>query len=307
MAMAQEMNFKEFASDCHTRGLTPDTISLYVSHARRFQEFLRGRKKRILQADRLDIRDHVEELRNKGLRTKTLHQHLIGLSAFYEWAIFEGQATRNPVHEVRRRLRQYKAEGERETHKLISIEEAAGLVDAMVDIRDKALILLLFKTGIRKNELISLDIDSINWKDQSLNLKHTKKRSNRKVFFDDEAGYFLRRWLEVRAVRKGASVPALFTSSRGVRIHRGSADKIIRKAALHVGLHNLDSARMEDHFSAHACRHWFTTYLLRAGMRREYVAWLRGDVIREAIDIYYHINPEDVRREYLAHIPQLGV
>jgi len=137
----------------------------------------------------------------------------------------------------------------------------AVMLPAMVDIRDKALILLLFKTGIRKNELISLDIDSINWKDQSLNLKHTKKRSNRKVFFDDEAGYFLRRWLEVRAVRKGASVPALFTSSRGVRIHRGSADKIIRKAALHVGLHNLDSARMEDHFSAHACRHWFTTYL----------------------------------------------
>jgi hypothetical protein len=42
-------------------------------------------------------------------------------------------------------------------------------------------------------------------------------------------------------------------------------------------------------------------------MQREYVQWLRGDAIKEAVDIYYHIDPEDVRRSYLAHIPQLGV
>jgi len=42
-------------------------------------------------------------------------------------------------------------------------------------------------------------------------------------------------------------------------------------------------------------------------MRREYVKWLRGDMIKEAVDIYYHIDPEDVRNEYMTHIPQLGV
>jgi len=42
-------------------------------------------------------------------------------------------------------------------------------------------------------------------------------------------------------------------------------------------------------------------------MRREYVQWLRGDAIKEAVDIYYHIDPEDVRKSYLAYIPKLGV
>jgi hypothetical protein len=42
-------------------------------------------------------------------------------------------------------------------------------------------------------------------------------------------------------------------------------------------------------------------------MNREYVQWLRGDALREAIDIYNHIAPEDVGKSYLAHIPQLGV
>jgi integrase/recombinase XerD len=149
-------------------------------------------------------------------------------------------------------------------------------------------------------------VDSISWKDQSITLKPTKKRSNRKVFFDDETAYCLKRWLEVREKRKGSDEPALFLSSHGGRLEGGLHD-VIRKAALQAGLHDAGSERMEDHFSAHCCRHWFTTYLLRAGMRREYVAWLRGDAIKEAVDIYFHISPEDVRKQYLANIPQLGV
>jgi hypothetical protein len=42
-------------------------------------------------------------------------------------------------------------------------------------------------------------------------------------------------------------------------------------------------------------------------MPREYMQFLRGDAIKEAVDIYYHIDPDDVRKSYLAHIPQLGV
>ena len=53
--------------------------------------------------------------------------------------------------------------------------------------------------------------------------------------------------------------------------------------------------------------HWNATHLLRAGMPRDYMQWLRGDAMREAIDIYNHIDPKDVRKSYLAHVPQLGV
>lgn len=52
---------------------------------------------------------------------------------------------------------------------------------------------------------------------------------------------------------------------------------------------------------------WNAIHLLRAGMSREFVKWLQGDVMREAIDIYNHIDAEDVRKSYLAHVPQLGV
>jgi integrase/recombinase XerD len=64
---------------------------------------------------------------------------------------------------------------------------------------------------------------------------------------------------------------------------------------------------MEDHFSPHCCRHWFTTHLRRAGMKREFIQELRGDRRRDAIDIYDHIDKEELREAYLAYIPQLGI
>ena len=80
----------------------------------------------------------------------------------------------------------------------------------------------------------------------------------------------------------------------------------VTKAAELVGLHNPTSDRTEDHFSPHCCRHWFTMHLRRAGMSREFIQELRGDVMREAIDIYDHIDLKELKESYLAHIPQLG-
>ncbi|HEC93554.1 MAG TPA: recombinase, partial [Candidatus Atribacteria bacterium] len=65
--------------------------------------------------------------------------------------------------------------------------------------------------------------------------------------------------------------------------------------------------KLEDHFSVHCFRHYFTTHLLRNGMPREYVKELRGDARNEAIDIYHHIDKDELRKSYLAHIPQLGI
>jgi integrase/recombinase XerD len=79
------------------------------------------------------------------------------------------------------------------------------------------------------------------------------------------------------------------------------------KYAKRLGFHNPESPRLEDHFGPHCFRHWFTTWLLRNGMPREYVKELRGDKRGEAIDIYHHIDREELRKAYLAYIPKLGV
>jgi integrase/recombinase XerD len=142
----------------------------------------------------------------------------------------------------------------------------------------------------------------------NLILKPTAKRSNRKVFFDDETRRSLARWLKSREMRfKKGDHQALFISAKGTRLQASGVDDLVREAAMRVGLHDHDSARLEDKFTPHCCRHWNATYLLHADMPREFVKWLRGDAMKEAIDIYNHINPEDVRRSYLARIPQMEI
>ncbi len=294
-------------ADARIQGMAPTSIESYRRGLVSFEKSCNGQG--ILKADKLMIRAYVDSCRQRGLTTKTIRHRLGALSSFFRWAIFEGLADSNPISEVQSRyLRTYKKRpGEAHTHKLITVTEAAHLIDMATDIRDKAILVLLFKTGIRRSELASLEVQDIDWKSQSITLKATAKRTNRTVFFDNETAGYLRRWLDAREYRNRNGSSALWICSWGSTITSDGISDMIQDVAVRAGLYDTTSKMMEAHFSAHCCRHWFTTYLLRAGMRREYVQWLRGDAIKEAVDIYFHVDPADVRRSYLASIPQLGI
>ncbi len=296
-----------FIRDAKTRGMSERSMESYLNDLQSFERYMTAARRDITKANKMDIRDYVDTLRSRGCITKTVAHHLQALHSLYEYLIFEEVLEVNPVDEVRRRyLSSYKRDGESHTHKLISIEDAARLIDALLDVRDKTLLLLLFKTGMRRGELLSLDVDDVDLVDQSILLKKTKKRSNRTVYFDNEAARYLKRWLTLREERQNGS-RALFIGPSGKRMSKSAVHYTIVKAATRIGLHDPSSDRMEDHFSPHCCRHWLVTHLLRAGMPREHVKWIRGDSMRDAIDLYYHIDPKDVKESYLAHVPQLGV
>jgi integrase/recombinase XerD len=299
----------QFKADMKTRGFAKLTIIVYTSKLKDFQTFMSNGD--LANVNKDDIRNYIDHLRSRGYKTSSISGNLTVLSSFYDFLLYDGKIIANPVLPVRKRyLRTYKTEGENETHKLISIEDASRLIRSMVDIRDKTLLALLFKTGIRKGELLAIDLDDINLEDQSILLKGFKKRSNRLVYFDNEMTYLLNRWLDVRQERFGSNGndnKALFLATTGKRISRTHCFMIITHAAERAGLHNPKSDKMEDHFSPHCCRHFFTTHLLRAGMSREYVKELRGDIRGEAINLYHHIDKRDLKKAYLAYIPQLGI
>ncbi len=300
---------ERFRKDCIIRGMTPESIVRYVSTLRIFSTFLKEKGFDPLQVDGTILRDWLEHLRiDRKVSQKTLENYFTEISSFYEFLLYEGLIASNPVAAVRKRyLRRYKNGDEEHTHKLISVEDMGRLINSTMDIRDRAIITLLAKTGIRRRELIALDVDDMDFVEQSIRLKPTAKRSNRTVFFDGEAALILRRWLRAREGRNPNGTKALFLSNKGERLERTGISHMVVKSAERIGLHNPASDRMEDHFSPHCCRHWFTTHLRRAGMPREFIQELRGDVRKEAIDIYDHIDKKELRESYLAHIPQLGV
>jgi integrase/recombinase XerD len=298
-----------FQADCRIRGMASGSIPRYLSVIKIFCEYLNGHEIALIDVDRDVLRGFLEYLRlERAVSHKTLENYFTVLSSLYEYLAYEGYVERNPVLPVRKRyLRRYKENDEGQMRKLISVEEMALLINSTMDTRDKAMITLLAKTGIRRNELISLDVNDIDWVEQKIRLKPAHKRTNRIIFFDDETAIILHRWLRARKARKGSESSALFIGDWGTRVNRNGVYQVVIEAAKRVGLHNPSSEQMEDHFSPHCCRHWFTTHLRRAGMPREFIQELRGDVRKEAIDIYDHIDKKELKESYLAHIPQLGI
>ncbi|MCJ7443465.1 MAG: tyrosine-type recombinase/integrase [Methanotrichaceae archaeon] len=299
-----------FIYDCGLQGMSPSTIERYISSIRAFSKFIESRGLDFKTAADIEVmRNFLAYFRlDRKLSQKTIENTFTALFSFYKYLKFERYIEENPVSEVRERyIRRYKDNDEGQMRKLISIEDMGRLINSTLDIRDKAIIALFAKTGIRRNELISLDISDINFEDHSIKLKPARKRTNRTVFFDDEMAVLLHRWIRSREGRNKKKSPALFINAMGDRLERHGVYQVVSSAAERIGLHDPSSDRMEDHFSPHCCRHWFTTHLRRAGMPREFIQELRGDARREAIDIYDHIDPKELKESYLAYIPQLGI
>jgi len=296
---------EQFLEDCELQDMTYDTVRCYRSALKIFSEFI---KTPFLEVTKEDLRDFLRYLREERKNSqKRVENYFSSISSFYNYLSYEGIVSTNPVLPVRKRyIRRYKSADPPAVRKLISVEEMSMLINSTLSLRDKAVITLLAKTGIRRGELLSIDLDDIDWQEQSITLKPKAKRTNRVVFFDNECARILKRWLTLRS-RMEPKTDALFINSSGNRIDRNTVYDLVTKNAERVGLHNPNSERVEDHFGPHCCRHWFTTWLIRNGMPREYVKELRGDARNEAIDIYHHIDREDLRKTYLVCIPQLGL
>ncbi len=298
---------KEFERDCKVRGMAERSIDSYHTCIRAYGEYLASHEKNFLTAKKDDLVSFIESLRlEKGLSIMTVKRYLAALSSLCEYLVFKEQIQTNYVRPVRSRyIRSYKETPE--GRKLISVEDMASLINCTLDIRDKAVITLLAKTGIRRNELVTLDISDVDLIENKIRLKPTAKRTNRTVFFDDECSFILRRWLAIRQDANKKNIPALFLNAEGERLNRSGVYNLVTEAARRAGLHDPTSERLEDHFTPHCCRHWLCTHLFRAGMRREYIKELRGDSRKEAFDLYNHIDLKELKEAYLAAIPQLGL
>ena len=297
----------EFCRDSEIRGMTKETIRRYRSSLLLFADFSDNRNLAEISFELL--KDFLVYLKSeRKLKHKTIENCFSAISSFFDYLVFEQISESNIVLPFRKRyLRMYKKNIDSPRRRLLAVEEMSRLVNSILDPRDKAIAVLLAKTGVRRGEMLKIDVDDINWTDYSITLKPTPKRSNRIVYFDDETAVVLKRWLKVRETLN-PKTKALFVSYQtSRRLSRNGAYTAVVKYAKQLGFHNPDSPKLEDHFGPHCFRHWFTTFLLRNGMQREYVKELRGDARKEAIDIYHHIDKQELRKAYLACIPKLGI
>ena len=300
---------EKFFKDCQLRGMSNESIRGYRSNLTIFAKYIATQGINIDDINMQTLKEFLQYLKNeRGVKHRTVEQYFSAISSFYDYLVFEEITNQNIVFPFRKRyLKRYKEDYDTPERRLLNIEEMSKLVNSIMDPRDKAIAILLAKTGIRRGELLRIDVDDIKWEDHSITLKPTCKRNNKVVFFDDECAIVLRRWLRVREKLNPNTKALLVSYSTFGRLSRNAAYNAVVKYAKRLGFHNSESPKLEDHFGPHCFRHWFTTWLLRNRLPREYVKELRGDRRSEAIDIYNHIDRQELRRTYLACIPKFGI
>lgn len=301
---------EEYLEDAQLQGLTPDSIKDYESNLRIFMTYL---DKSALEVTKADLKRFLKYLLSeRRVHPKTVSRYYSAMSSFYDTMLDDELIDSNPILPFRKRYiaPMVKKHGIGSRRQLITIEEARTLINSILDPRDRAINVLLCKTGIRRGELVSIDLDDIDWKEQSIRLKPKAKRTNLLVFFDDEVATALKRWIKARETwskNNEDAERALFINQRGERLDRNGVYNLVTKYAQAVGLHDPNHADHSKRFTPHCYRHFMTTYLRRNGMQREYIKELRGDSRHEAIDIYHHIDPRDLRDAYLSAIPRLRI
>ena len=312
--VSDEELLQGFIEDCELRDMTQKTIENYKSATYIFKNFLHTKNLNLLSVDGIDNKDILEEfhkylIKDRMVSHARIKVYFSALNCLYDYLEYKGFIKKNIVLNVRRRyVRQYKNGYTPAKRKIIEVDEMSRFLNGIMNLRDKAIAVVFVKTGIRRGELISIDVDDIDFKEKTITLKsHFHKRSNKVVFFDEECENILRQWLKRREHIALKGEKALFVSDFGKRLKRRGVYDAVTKWAIKLGYSKPGAKKPEERFSCHNLRHCFTTYLRRNGMPREYIKELRGDARKEAIDIYDHIDFRDLRKAYLACMPKFNV
>ena len=302
---------ERYRKDCVLQEMTSESIRRYISSLKIYAEFLEKRTISFEEVQHEDLTDFIQYLKTeRKVSVKTLENYLSSMNSLYDYLLFKQRVTANIIPMIRKRyVKRYKKEnGNGNRRKVLTVEEMSRFLNSILNPRDKAIATLLVKTGIRRGELISVDLEDIDWTQNSIELKDKKKRSNAFVYFDDECARILRHWIHIRDREYiEENCDALFIGQGGKRLSRHGVSEAVVKWAKRKGIYDASSKENKDHFSPHNMRHCFTTYLLQNKMDREFVQELRGDARRSAVDIYNHIDHEKLREAYLAAMPQFGL
>lgn len=249
------------------------------------------------------IEDYVGKLAARDLSQNTKRRYLESLSSFYGWTMkrprFE-DITGNPAAVVLEEIPQVY----RERPDCATWENARNIVHNIADPRNKAIAVILAKTGCRIREALEIERDDLMLDDGFIRLRERKGGSQTVVPVDEEVKHAIKRY---RLVRPDNDSEYLFLSIRGSRVDTTQVQRAVRNAAVEAGVMDEGETRFHRKFTPHTFRTVFTTLMRNQGMKDHILQHIRGDANNRTMDIYTRVDRDDARQEYLECIKSLDL
>jgi integrase/recombinase XerD len=281
------------------KGLSANTVSAYRRDLIKFEGFAKKRKLALEAVSRDDLVDFLAGLYREKLESRTVARQLVTLRNFFRYAQIQDLIATDPSAnlespKIRRSLPGY-----------LRLEEVERLLtqpdaNAALGLRDRAMLEVLYSTGLRVSELVGLRVGDLDSKAGCVRCigKGDKERIvpvGRKALAMVEK-YLEQARPEILRQAKALNSAALFVNKRGVALSRVGVWKILsgygRRAGLRVAL------------TPHMLRHSFATHLLERGADLRSVQLMLGHADISTTQIYTHVVEERLKQIYKAHHPR---
>jgi integrase/recombinase XerD len=278
------------------KGLSTNTILAYRRDLMKFVEFLTPRKISVVEATRSDIVDFLSSLYSRGLDSRSVARHLVTIRNFYRFCMTDELIPNDPAANIE------SPKVYRTLPHFLSVSEVERLlaqpdVSTTVGLRDKAMIELMYSTGLRVSELCGLRLSDIHMNAGTLRCigKGNKERIvpvGRKAL-ETIAAYV--KDSRPKLLRDRVS-PYLFVSHLGTKVHRIAFWQLLKLYGEKAGL--------RESLNPHMLRHSFATHLLDGGADLRSVQLMLGHADISTTQIYTHVLEERLKQVYKAHHPR---
>jgi site-specific recombinase XerD len=259
------------------------SLEAALANLKIFYTFLKSvGKTRVVEVTRADLEAFIEHEQDRGMKLRTVRTYLAAVYTFLHFLSEEGIVSSELVQrKIRLRLPQV-------LPKAIEPDDVRRFLSIIDNIRDRALLLLLLRTGMRIGELLATKLTDVNLKEGTIVVRQgTKNCQERVVYFSGDACEALKAWLKHRDSRK----LHLFYSEWSYKMQYGSARWVFNKYILRAGLAHRG-------YTLHCLRHTFASEMLNAGMRLECLQQLLGHERVEVTRRYARLTSKTRKEEY---------
>ncbi|MGL4761508.1 MAG: site-specific tyrosine recombinase [Sarcina sp.] len=268
-------------------GKRKNTVSAYITDVSMYLDFLEE-KKLVVNEDGYPLMSYIQNLNDKSKSPSSIQRTIISLRNFYNFLVAEGNLKHVPETSIKRERVQKKKPV------VLSIDEINKImnitnISTEKGVRDKALLELMYATGMKVSELIALDIEDVN-----LDLSFVKCKDNkgyeRLIPIGREAKDSIKKYVALReeTIR---TTDKLFLNMSGDPITRQGVWRIVKEYSV--------LANINKDINLNTFRHSFAVHLLQNGANAKVVQELLGNQVMTYIDMYYEIiNNEKINSIY---------
>lgn len=261
------------------------TIASYLIDLKQARDFLAN--KDVQKIERLDVRKYLAHLKGKDLKKRSVARKLSALRSFFRFLMRDGYVNSNPLAGISA------PKLEKFLPIFLDVRKVSKLIESpdpksILGIRDRAILETLYSTGIRVSELVSLNLDRVDFIGGVIKVLG-KGKKERIVPIGDRALRKIREYLTKRT-RQRKSATVLFLNKNNKRLTDRGVQNLIKKYIRIIAL--------RENVSPHTFRHSFATHLLDKGADLRSVQELLGHASLSTTQIYTHITTEHLKSVY---------